>query len=142
MSWLDLSTFLFGLLGALAVLVPPMVWLSRRIRGLSMFSDPRFSHFLDDWFGEPERPGFSARPGVPERLGQVESRLETVEDSTAQLKRNGGSHLADAIDRLVRDAEARAGNGETLARIEGKLDARTTTAVLGTTVITPPERRG
>lgn len=112
MPW-DLWTFLFGLIGALAVLAPPMLWISRRIRALSTFSDPRLAHFLDDWFGEPERPGFPARPGVPERLGKVEARLGTVEGDTRQLKRNGGSHLADAVDRIERllDDHATGGGG-------------------------------
>jgi hypothetical protein len=138
----DLWTFLFGLVGALAVLVPPMLWLGRRIRALSMFSDERFSHFLDDWFGEDARPGFVARPGVPERLENVETRLGTVEHQTAQLQRNGGSHLADAIDKLVRDADQRAGNVERLARIEGILSGRGAPSAAAVVVTPPPDRAG
>lgn len=101
--------FVFGLVGALVVLAPPMLWLMRRIRALSLFSDPRFSHFLDDWFGEPQRPGFLARPGVPERLGQVEERLGQVEQDTRQLQRNGGAHLADAVARIEASLQQRGG---------------------------------
>jgi hypothetical protein len=43
-----------------------------------------------DWYGEAARPGFPARPGVPERL-------ETIEN---QLKPNGGSSARDAINRV------------------------------------------
>lgn len=108
----DLWTFVFGAVGALAVLVPAMVWLGRRIRSLSAFSDPRFGHFLDDWFGEPARPGYPARPGIPERLEVVEARLGLVESDTRQLQRNGGSHLADAVVRIERFlAEHQAGAG-------------------------------
>lgn len=46
--------------------------------------------FLDDWGGEPERPG------VPGRLG-VMSRLDRIE---AQLRPNGGSTLRDAVTRI------------------------------------------
>lgn len=43
-----------------------------------------------DWYGEAARPGFAARPGIPERL-------ETIEN---QLKPNGGSSTRDAINRV------------------------------------------
>jgi hypothetical protein len=60
----------------------------------------RVTHALDDLVGEPERPGVKARPGVMERLSGIEERLRTVEADTAQLQRNSGSHLADAIARI------------------------------------------
>lgn len=43
-----------------------------------------------DWYGEAARPGFDARPGIPERLQSIE----------AQLKPNGGSSTRDAINRV------------------------------------------
>ena len=33
----------------------------------------RIGHFLDDWFGEAERPGVEARPGVTARRGSRSS---------------------------------------------------------------------
>jgi hypothetical protein len=42
--------------------------------------------FLEDWFGEPARPGQQERPGAMARL--------------AQLERNSGSSLRDAVDRI------------------------------------------
>jgi hypothetical protein len=130
-TW-DLWTFIFGLIGALGVLGAPMLWLSRRIRALSIFSDPRFAHFLDDWFGEQVRPGFPGRPGIPERLARVEER-------TRQLTPNGGSHLADKIAHLVRDADARSSNTEVLARIEGLLSAHGQQTTVTVTPPGPPE---
>lgn len=53
----------------------------------------RFGHFLDDWTGEEERPGVPARPGVMDRLGQLES-------ATRELKPNGGGSLKDAVNRI------------------------------------------
>lgn len=130
-TW-DLWNFLFGLVGSLGVLGAPMLWLARRIRALSMFSDPRFQHFLDDWFGEGARPGFPGRPGIPERLAAVEER-------TAQLTPNGGSHLADKIAGLVRDSEDRRGNAEVLARIEGLLAGASQHTTVTVTPPGPPE---
>ena len=46
-------------------------------------------NFLDDWNGEP------ARPGVPERLG-VMARLDEMHH---ELHPNHGSSLADAVNR-------------------------------------------
>lgn len=54
--------------------------------------------FLEDWRGEPERPGVSARPGVMARLGEMESR-------TAELRPNGGGSIKDAITRIDQRSE-------------------------------------
>lgn len=132
MTW-DLWTFVFGLVGALGVLIPPMLWLARRIRSLSVFSDPRFSHFLDDWFGEAPRPGFGGRPGMPERIA-------AVEELTKQLRPNGGSHLADKIARLEQASRSRASDAELLARIDQLLATRATTTV--TNVLHPLDPGG
>lgn len=43
--------------------------------------------FLDDWNGEPARPGVAARPGAMARL--------------AQLEKNSGSTMVDKVDELV-----------------------------------------
>lgn len=57
----------------------------------------RVQDFLDDWNGEPARPGVLRRPGVPERLTGIEGRLSSVE---RQLKPNDGATLRDAVDRI------------------------------------------
>lgn len=43
-------------------------------------------NFLDDWSGEPARPGYAGRTGVMTRLSQLEN--------------NGGSSIKDAVDRI------------------------------------------
>jgi hypothetical protein len=48
----------------------------------------RVVHFLDDWFGEPARPGQEARPGIPDRIAAIEH----------QLRPNGGKTLRDRVD--------------------------------------------
>ncbi|MEW2633328.1 hypothetical protein AB0903_17150 [Streptomyces sp. NPDC048389] len=71
----------------------------------------RVDHFIDDWYGEPSRPGIPARPGVLERVGAIEDRLGRVEH---ELYPNSGGSLRDAVDqanarlsRLCLDLEER-----------------------------------
>jgi hypothetical protein len=72
-------------LAGLAVLVGRVVrWMLRTLR--------KISDFLDDWRGEPPRPGYPGRPGVPERLARIE----------AQLWPNGGSSLHDKVNQIRR----------------------------------------
>lgn len=49
---------------------------------------------IDDWVGEPSRPGVPAKPGVMERLG----RLEQVSESTNYHVQ--ANHGGSAYDRL------------------------------------------
>lgn len=58
--------------------------------------------FLMDWNGEAARPGFLGRKSFPERMTDLEGRTEVVEEATTQLKRNGGTSVADAIHRTER----------------------------------------
>lgn len=60
-------------------------------------------NLIEDWRGEPPRPGFAGRPGVPERLATVESNLRTIK---CELRPDAGSTLRDAIDRVERQTEA------------------------------------
>lgn len=73
---------------ALATVLLRPIWLPvwRLFRGTQQF--------LEDWFGEPERKkdGVAARPGAMARL--------------AQLERNSGSSLRDAIDRIEGQIES------------------------------------
>jgi hypothetical protein len=50
----------------------------------------KLDQLQEDWYGEAARPGFPARPGIPERLQTIEN----------QLKPNGGSTTRDAINRI------------------------------------------
>ncbi|WP_431962007.1 hypothetical protein [Actinacidiphila sp. bgisy160] len=38
----------------------------------------RVTQFIDDYFGEQARPGVPARPGLMERMRDMEERLEAV----------------------------------------------------------------
>lgn len=64
----------------------------------------RIIHFLDDYFGSDERPGFDKVPGVAERIKNIEEnlgymclRLDTVEK---ELTPNHGTSIKDAINRI------------------------------------------
>lgn len=50
----------------------------------------RVGHFLDDWVGEPARPGVEARPGVMERLHAIEH----------EVKYNHGTSLKDKVKEV------------------------------------------
>jgi hypothetical protein len=73
----------------------------------------RFNEFLDDWRGEPARPGYPARPGVPARLegieisqARTEARLDNVE---AQLTPANGAisgTLRETVDRIEQTVDA------------------------------------
>jgi len=51
--------------------------------------------FHRDWDGEPASPGRSAVPGVMERLNRIDG----------ELKRNGGTSMKDAINRVEKKLE-------------------------------------
>ena len=64
----------------------------------------RIVHFLDDYFGVEERPGFEKVPGVAERIKNIEEsigylcvRLDFVEK---ELQPNHGTSMRDAINRI------------------------------------------
>lgn len=73
----------FALLGVIARLL----W--RLGRGLGQM--------LEDWRGQPARPGVPAKPGVMERLAQVE---ENLTDIRHEVKPNSGLSMRDDISRI------------------------------------------
>ena len=57
----------------------------------------RFIHFLDDYFGEEQRPGFNGRPGMQERMRIIEEELKHV---AYEMRPNHGTSIKDAINRI------------------------------------------
>jgi hypothetical protein len=57
----------------------------------------RFIHFLDDYFGEEERPGFEGRPGMQERLRFMEQEIACI---SFEMRPNHGTSIKDAIGRI------------------------------------------
>lgn len=55
------------------------------------------SDFLDDWQGEPARPGYPARRGVVERISDLETGQAHL---NAQMTTNGGMSLRDQTNRI------------------------------------------
>lgn len=51
-----------------------------------------FNQFMEDWNGEPARPGVPEKPGVMVRLASIEKELHP----------NSGSSLRDAVVRIER----------------------------------------
>lgn len=76
------------------------------------------AEFLEDWRGTPERREGDVilvphRPGVLERLAvgderfvRIEHLVESIDQRSAQLERNGGAHLADAVHRIEEMVQA------------------------------------
>ena len=67
----------------------------------------RANQFLDDWGGEPARPGYAARPGMPERLERIETsqarteiRLDNVEAQLTPANGAVSGTLRDTVDRI------------------------------------------
>ena len=83
---------------ALGMLLIVLKRFYKRVQG---FMDT-WDQFHRDWDGEPAMPGRSAVPGVMERLNRIDG----------ELKRNGGSSMKDAINRVEKKLE----------QIDGRLD--------------------
>jgi hypothetical protein len=69
--------------------------LKRLYKRVQEFMD-NWDQFHRDWAGEAAMPGRSAVPGVMERLNRIDG----------ELKRNGGSSMKDAINRVEKKLEA------------------------------------
>lgn len=83
-----------GGLGLVGVIGRAGKWMLRTIR--------RVQNFLDDWNGEPARPGVEARPGFPDRLAALEVEVAAVR----KLVSNGlSSNVADIQARVTRVEE-------------------------------------
>lgn len=84
--WGSVVTAVVGVLAAL--------WrAARRARRVAH----RVEEFIDDWQGVPPRAGVEGRPGVMQRLADIEHRVEAI---AAEVRPNGGSSLRDAVSRV------------------------------------------
>ena len=60
----------------------------------------RITDFLDDWTGQPKRPGVPERPGVMARLAAVEDAALTVKSETMP---NHGNSMRDIVHQTSID---------------------------------------
>lgn len=58
--------------------------------------------FLRDWKGEAERPGVERRPGVMERLSNLDTQVEVIH---TEVNFNHGGSIKDAVNRMDRTLE-------------------------------------
>lgn len=56
----------------------------------------KLSTMLDDWHGEPARPGFDGRPGMPQRVNDLEVDMRAVKGEMVGVKRGLGRLLLDS----------------------------------------------
>ncbi|MEU1815120.1 hypothetical protein ABZ543_07975 [Streptomyces roseifaciens] len=87
---------LWGTAGTILTGITAALW---RLARAAAHTARRADQFMDDWYGEPERPGVPPRPGLMERVGAIESRLERVEH---ELHPDDGGSLRDAVDEANR----------------------------------------
>lgn len=80
--------------GAVSVLATVVTVAWRAIRSVSRVVG-RTGQFLDDWYGEEERPGVPERPGVMQRLASLEDGLDHLRH---EVRPNSGESLRDAVD--------------------------------------------
>lgn len=64
------------------------------------------NHFLEDWNGEPERPGVPGRPGVMVRFSNIEEFTTKygpiIDRLDHEMHPNSGSSMADSVNRTER----------------------------------------
>lgn len=92
------------------------------VKKLHTFSK-RFDDFIEDWHGEPARPGVPEKPGIMERLsnqdealGEICNRLTVVEK---EVSYNSGSTIKDTVHRID-------GSVNHIKGVVGNLDDRVT----------------
>ena len=100
----------------------------------------KLDEFFEGWFGRPERTGFPAEPGVPERLRNIEdlvpgwtTALGKVDDHTEALKEISyhiqPNHDGSAHDALVRKLDELGKKIDVMGERQGHLsDAQLTVA--------------
>lgn len=68
-----------------------------------------FEQFLEDWHGVPERPGFDAIPGIPERLRRLERNAREdrrrLEEIVHEIRPNSGGSLKDKVNKTTSDVD-------------------------------------
>ena len=97
-----------GLLAAVGAIWASIKWVRPALRAIT--------NFLDDWNGEPERPGVPGRAGVLEQIADLRTDVdlaktlardaaESASDAAFHSKPNHGSSSYDVLMRQVQDTK-------------------------------------
>lgn len=93
------TALIWGTVIITAAGVSTALW--RLVRGTLHFAR-RVEHFFDAWYGEEERPGVPARPGMMERVSAMEAGFQGFSERLRRMEHelypNDGGSLRDAID--------------------------------------------
>lgn len=101
-NWMPdfIADLTFGEIVTFLIAVAALVMLFKKLKP---FLDG-LRNFLDDWAGTEARPGVAKRPGVMERLDNIEQQLDTADvkltETNKQLKPNGGNSVADKVTQI------------------------------------------
>jgi|GEM_PF-6443329 len=121
--WIGLVGGALGVLVAMATLGALVLRPIREANARERRDAARREQLHSDLYGSEARPGHSAEPGFLEDvrglkaafgrmqadlgelkvdMGDLKADLTVVKAAAAQLQRNGGSHLADRVDRIAK----------------------------------------
>ena len=114
--WIGLVGGALGVLVAIATLGALVLKPIREANARERRDAARREQLHADLYGRDARPGHPAEPGFLEDVrglkstvtqlhtdvGDLKADLTVIKAATAQLQNNGGSHLADRVDRIAR----------------------------------------
>jgi hypothetical protein len=94
------AVWVAAVVGAAVTVITAIAWVVKWLINLAI----KTNQFIKDWNGEPEDDtiGEPAHPGVLKRLKAMEERQLGIEHI---LTPNGGSSLADAVNRIDRRSD-------------------------------------
>lgn len=107
-SWFTSLTLgnVVGTLIAFSTMLGALWLMTRPLRRFAKSGE----QFLEDWHGIPERPGFDAIPGIPERLRTLERNAkedrELLKRIDHELHPNSGGSLRDRVNKTSDDLDA------------------------------------
>lgn len=113
--WIGLVGGVLGALVAVATLGALVLKPIREANARERRDAARREQLHSDLYGREARPGHPAEPGFLEDVrglkttvtqlhtdvGDLKADLTVIKAATAQLQNNGGSHLADRVDRIA-----------------------------------------
>lgn len=90
---------IIGVIIALGTILTTVIVVSRKLWPVLV----RLKTLIDDWIGEPARPGVDRTPGVMERLAKIE---HTSQQASFHSRPNHGSSSHDAVIKKLNTIES------------------------------------